>query len=206
MIQCAIPAFDGLLPEPHNKVVLTLLFRLAEWHALAKLRMHTGPTLSLLDSATSDLGQCLRQFSRTTCAFYLTRELPKEKAARERRQAQKRAKAAATTPDASASFDRDATAAPTSLGNGTSAPDSSNTHITPATEPTASTARLSQEPAKRKGPVKKSFNLWTYKIHSLGDYVKTICRYGTTDSYSTQTVSPQSRYISAILMLSTGRT
>jgi hypothetical protein len=36
---------------------------------------------------------------------------------------------------------------------------------------------------------KKSLNLKTYKNHSLGDYVRTIRRYGTTDSYSTEPVS-----------------
>lgn len=34
----------------------------------------------------------------------------------------------------------------------------------------------------------KTFNLQTYKLHALGDYVSTIRRYGTTDSYSTQLV------------------
>jgi hypothetical protein len=33
-----------------------------------------------------------------------------------------------------------------------------------------------------------SFNMLTYKMHSLGDYVKSIWLYGTTDNYSTQTV------------------
>ena len=36
---------------------------------------------------------------------------------------------------------------------------------------------------------KKAFNLQTYKLHALGDYVSSICKYGTTDSYSTETVS-----------------
>lgn len=36
----------------------------------------------------------------------------------------------------------------------------------------------------------KTLNLQTYKIHALGDYVSQIRLYGTTDSYSTQTVSP----------------
>jgi hypothetical protein len=35
----------------------------------------------------------------------------------------------------------------------------------------------------------KSLNLNTYKIHALGDYVLAIRTYGTTDSYSTETVS-----------------
>jgi hypothetical protein len=36
---------------------------------------------------------------------------------------------------------------------------------------------------------RKIFNLNTYKNHSLGDYVRTIRMYGTTDSYSTEPVS-----------------
>lgn len=35
----------------------------------------------------------------------------------------------------------------------------------------------------------KIFNLQTYKLHSLGDYVRAIRHFGTTDSYSTQIVS-----------------
>jgi hypothetical protein len=42
----------------------------------------------------------------------------------------------------------------------------------------------------------KKFNLNTYKSHSLGDYVRTIRMYGTTDSYSTEPVS--SFYLSEI--------
>jgi hypothetical protein len=34
----------------------------------------------------------------------------------------------------------------------------------------------------------KRLNLSTYKFHALGDYPNTIREYGTTDSYSTQTV------------------
>jgi hypothetical protein len=40
---------------------------------------------------------------------------------------------------------------------------------------------------KRKTNYRK-FNLMTYKVHSLGDYVKFIRMYGTTDNYSTQLV------------------
>ena len=35
----------------------------------------------------------------------------------------------------------------------------------------------------------RGFNLNTYKIHALGDYVEAIKTYGTTDSYSTEPVS-----------------
>jgi hypothetical protein len=50
------------------------------------------------------------------------------------------------------------------------------------------------EPTKRKGKKKdganaKLFNMLTYKLHALGDYVKNTWLYGTTDNYSTQVVS-----------------
>jgi hypothetical protein len=35
----------------------------------------------------------------------------------------------------------------------------------------------------------KGLSLSTYKYHALGDYVQSIRMFGTTDSYSTQTVS-----------------
>ncbi|KAF8238212.1 hypothetical protein L208DRAFT_1243269, partial [Tricholoma matsutake] len=38
------------------------------------------------------------------------------------------------------------------------------------------------------------FNLATYKTHSLGDYIKAIQMYGTTDSYSTQLVSTPQKF------------
>lgn len=47
---------------------MTLLFELATWHGLAKLRMHTDTTLDFLDSSTIRLGQLLRDFNATTCA------------------------------------------------------------------------------------------------------------------------------------------
>jgi hypothetical protein len=37
----------------------------------------------------------------------------------------------------------------------------------------------------------KKFTLQTYKYHALGDYVDIIRRYGTTDSFSTETVRSQ---------------
>ena len=39
-----------------------------------------------------------------------------------------------------------------------------------------------------KEPYLKNFNLETYKYHLLGDYIATIHRLGTTDSYSTTMV------------------
>ena len=51
-----MPVFEGLLPPIHEDIVQTLLFRLAEWHALAKLRLHTKDTLALLHQALRRLG------------------------------------------------------------------------------------------------------------------------------------------------------
>ena len=73
---------------------MTLLYRLAEWHALAKLRMHTDPTLDLLDSITTILGRKLREFRRIVCTAYLTKDLPRERAARQRKKQRDQAKTA----------------------------------------------------------------------------------------------------------------
>jgi hypothetical protein len=100
LLQCAIPAFDGLFPPDHNERVLKLLFRMAEWHAFAKLRMHTDTTLEHLRRLTSEIGRLMREFKNTTCAEYVTFELPREAAARGRREqrtADARAAAASTT-------------------------------------------------------------------------------------------------------------
>jgi hypothetical protein len=137
-----MPAFEGLLPEPHNAKILQLLFTFCHWHALAKMRLHTDATLGLLDSETAELGKLLRDFESTTCSVYKTRELKKEMNARKRRDCVKK-------------------------GSFTGKPHS-------------------QPTAERQF---KTLNLRTYKFHSLGDYVSTIKRFGTTDSYTTSIVS-----------------
>ena len=149
-----IPAVEHLLPEPYNSKLMTLLFRLAEWHAIAKLRMQTEHTLDCLNQATITIGQELRSFKGWTIEFN-TVELPRETAARERRKSKKNAlkKADAVAAD----------------------PVSQN-HPTIA-------KMLPMKPKVRH------FNLLTYKLHALGDYVQTIKDFGTTDSYSTQIVS-----------------
>ncbi|KAJ3526401.1 hypothetical protein NMY22_g10179 [Coprinellus aureogranulatus] len=89
--QCAIPAFEGLLPPPHNNRVLKLLFIFAQWHGLAKLRMHTDHTLHILDTLTTDLGNTVRDFAEKTCASFQTKELKREYQARKRRESKKEA-------------------------------------------------------------------------------------------------------------------
>lgn len=80
--QCSIPVFDGLLPEPFNGMLLRLLYRTAEWHALAKLRMHTDSTLQLLEAVTREFGYLMRQFRDKTSDEFDTIELPRETNAR----------------------------------------------------------------------------------------------------------------------------
>lgn len=65
-------------------------------------------------------------------------------------------------------------------------------------ETAARTRRRGTKAAKGKGKAdvtpqaaskRRKFNMLTYKLHALGDYVKSIWLYGTTDNYSTQVVS-----------------
>ena len=139
-LQCAIPAFEGLFPGKHDNVIRKLLFRLAEWHALAKLCLHTNESLNYLERATRLLGGQLRKFRDFTCTPFNTMELPSETAACWRRMDSK-----------------------------------------------PSTSGSSAHPSSAARP--KLFNLSTYKLHALGDYVHTIRLFGTTDSYTTQIVS-----------------
>ena len=77
--------FEGLFPPGHDAEIQILLFRLAQWHALAKLRLHTDHSLNLLNEASRLLGDQLRKFRDFTCAAFKTMELPSETAARRRR-------------------------------------------------------------------------------------------------------------------------
>ncbi|KAL0564603.1 hypothetical protein V5O48_017441, partial [Marasmius crinis-equi] len=86
LLQCAIPAFEGLLPESHDTKLTKLLFRLAQWHALAKLRQHTDSTIEELRKTTVELGKLLREFRDSTATEFKTYELPREQEARRRRE------------------------------------------------------------------------------------------------------------------------
>lgn len=141
-MQCSVPVFAGLLPEPYNAQVTKLLFVLCHWHGLAKLRLHTDETLQIFERVTADLANYLRSFVSDTCPSFQTKELRREADARKRRQERQNSGVAGG-----------------SLSQGSSA----------------------------RRP--KGLNLQTYKLHSLADYPAHIRAFGTTDSYSTQTVS-----------------
>jgi hypothetical protein len=119
---------------------MTLLYRTAEWHAFAKLRLHTESTLQHLERLTTELGQLMRKFRDTTQTSFATFELPKEARARKRRQNSGKGKEKAAAGNAS-------------------------------------------------GKKSKILNLFTYKWHALGDYVRAIRLFGPTDGFSTQIVS-----------------
>ncbi|KAG2048807.1 hypothetical protein BDR06DRAFT_1012728 [Suillus hirtellus] len=136
ILQCAIPVFEGLFPSEHDSAVQSLLYQFAQWHALAKLRIHSGSTLAFFEDTFNKLARKLRRFRACTCTAFVTTELPKEKAARQRRLAQ-------------------------------------HSEINIA----------SQESTRART---KKFNLNTYKFHAMGDYLRTIKHFGTTDSFTTQ--------------------
>ncbi len=69
-------------------------------------------------------------------------------------------------------------------------------------------ARVRQEQGKGKqrggsGTRLKKFNLATYKIHCIPDYPSAIRLFGTTDSYSTQTVSHYKYFQGPIIYIAT---
>ncbi|KAL1750714.1 hypothetical protein FB107DRAFT_294399 [Schizophyllum commune] len=127
--QCALSCFDGLVEDdPFNRKLQRLLYRTAEWHATAKLRMHTDATLKLLDELTREFGALAREFEQLSAAQFATVETPKEATARARRE----------------------------MNKNTAAAGQPNLALT-----------MSRRPPS--------------------DYSSTIRRYGTTDSYTTQT-------------------
>ncbi|KAG5637871.1 hypothetical protein H0H81_002834 [Sphagnurus paluster] len=208
LLQCAIPVFDGLLNGDDNNTVVSLLFTLAEWHALGKLRLHTETSLLWLDQCTSNLGSQLRKFKSDMCSRYDTRELPKEAQACIRREARNTVTPASVEENASADTQghgrghgQGRSRGSKSRGWGSSTLTTANIITSTAAAPPSnnppsaiqppSTPRnlpggplTAQKPQPKAG--KKLFNLHLIKLHALGDYVEFIRWFGTTDSYSTQ--------------------
>ncbi|TEB22658.1 hypothetical protein FA13DRAFT_1640925 [Coprinellus micaceus] len=87
LLQCSLAVFEGLFPGDHDGRVQDVLFSMAHWHALAKLRMHTDLSLEVLDSWTTVLGDAARDFASQTCSQFQTRELEREYDARKRKEA-----------------------------------------------------------------------------------------------------------------------
>ncbi|KIO16447.1 hypothetical protein M407DRAFT_86006, partial [Tulasnella calospora MUT 4182] len=87
--QCALPAFEGLFPPEIDSTIQSLLFTLADWHSVAKLRMHTDETLESLALLTKSLGQELRHFEEHVANALETFETPREARSRTRRKQKK---------------------------------------------------------------------------------------------------------------------
>lgn len=180
---------------------MKLLYKTAEWHGFAKLRMHTESTLEHLDALTKEFGLLMRQFRDLSCAEFQTVELPREVDARNRQRQRAQAKqlfpqqpGARGSTAANATNNQPSVATPDSAPppcpsdviipepstNAQPAPSDGNTTVMPAAAPSA--------PAST-GRKPKTLNLLTPKFHALGDYVRTIRLFGGTDSFSTQLVS-----------------
>ena len=163
---------------------MTLFFRLAEWHALAKLQMHTERTLDHLDQATVAIGQEMWSFRDWTQALGTT-ELPGEASARQCCKSKK--DAAKKTSSHSANSH----AAPSQTPPGSPSKTASGTKNL-ADLLASSRPQKNSRPSEAKKPKSKNkfLNLLTYKMHALGDYVQSIRLFRTTDSHSTQIVGP----------------
>lgn len=61
MNQTSIPGFHGLLPEPFDNAIATLLYRVCTCHALAKLRLHTDATVDHLQRSVAAFAADLRK-------------------------------------------------------------------------------------------------------------------------------------------------
>ncbi|KAG6905700.1 hypothetical protein DXG01_001205 [Tephrocybe rancida] len=192
ILQCIIPVFDGLLSdeEPNflNTRILRILFQLAYWHGLAKLRLHSEATLRLLDEQTTILGACLREFQTEICPLFLTKELRREAVARERRTATKEAGTSQKSKKGANKAASPGQTAPVVRGlNVNQEPAQAEVveGIVQHQDILTTTLDKGKQPDSRRK--NKTFNLNTYKVHSMGDYSSAIRTFGTTDSYSTET-------------------
>lgn len=164
ILQCALPAFEGLLPAQDNEVVMDLLYTLAMWHALAKFRIHTDNTVDLLEAATTAMGSAIRRFKRTTCETYFTKEIDTKSLGGKMR-FRKKGQAPEKRVHRVGAKNRSKGKGKAALG----AP----AETTAASDP----------------PKKKELNLETAKLHKIAHYPSDIRETGTTDSFSCQRVS-----------------
>jgi hypothetical protein len=163
--------------------------------------MHTDATLQLLDTETVELGTEFRSFINAVCSEIQTKELAIEVAARQRREQRKLLKELKVAKDGDA-MDAPKTA---SLGGDVGPPVPNDTSNMP-NEGSNEGGKPPQKPTT--GIVKPltaklvALNIRTPKFHFLGDYSGMIRTFGTSDSYSTQSVSAdlQSSYARLTVM------
>jgi hypothetical protein len=147
--------------------------------------------LTLLDELTVEFGKLMRQFRDLTCSQFETLEIPRETAARHRRQMKAQA-TAGQVHSLSTCNPASAVSEPTT-DTALSQP--------PILGQTSSSSRSQPQPPSGPNSKIKRLNLITVKFHFLGDYVHHIRLFGTTDSYSTQLVCSSSRFHYPIIFL-----
>ncbi|KAI0754052.1 hypothetical protein C8Q80DRAFT_1225985 [Daedaleopsis nitida] len=86
-LQCFMPVWEVLLPGVDDRITTDLTFDLCMFLSLGKLRCHIPDTLESLDDVAKAIGSDVRTFAKKTCKKYDTVELPREAAARGRRDA-----------------------------------------------------------------------------------------------------------------------
>jgi hypothetical protein len=120
--------------------------------------MHSELTLEIMDEVTSAVGRQFRAFNATVCSSFETHKLCQEVEARACCAANHTAKQVGVQKGKDRTCNLEQQEM---LGS-----------------------QISPDNVQRI----KVFNFQTYKFHALGDYMSTICQYGTTDSYSTEPV------------------
>ena len=139
--------------------MLNTLFSLAEFHAFAKMRLHTEQMLKLFDQSVIKLGEDMQKFETMVCAAYKTNKLLRETAARGHHDTAAAAKASSKM-------------APSGGRKG---------------KGKAATHNATQKPGANLWQAK--FQLLTLKYHSFGDYPNAVCAFRTLDVLSSQHVS-----------------
>ncbi|TFY79546.1 hypothetical protein EWM64_g4464 [Hericium alpestre] len=184
LLQCALPVFEGLFPDGEDDMVMDLLYYFAEWHALAKLHMHTE----------------FWKFDHDICSHYATRELPREIAARQRRKQTTVAVLAMQPASANDTVDQSLNSTNADITMpvpGPSVPMPMLAASVPPAHtlvPTAS-AESGKSGSKATAKLKKFNVLNTYKYHVMGDYSPMIRCKSTTDNYSTQHGELEHRHV-----------
>lgn len=168
LLLCSMAAFEGLFPDEHNIFVQDLLFSLLTWHAISKLRVHTDTSLDLLLKAKRNLGVELQRFVENICNAYETRELPSERAKRERTEARRREKQRRRQQQQQDPSQQQGQAS--------------------HQRPEQSDQQPNGAGAKGNRPRRAKFNLNTYKAHAPEHYLQDIRQFGSLDSFSTQIV------------------
>lgn len=184
-----------MFDEPLNSIVLDLLFTMAVFHGLAKLRLHTTSTRAFFRAITADTGERLRRFEEASKG-YKTKELESEKARRVKRQAKgKGRRNRDAVPKKSVDDNSEPVPKPKGKGKGKERQSEDKEQVkrgkgkgkfvTEERNKNTGGSHTHNIPVAKK---EKGLNLQTYKTHELGHFVDDIEQHGTSDLFNTQEV------------------